>query len=168
MSHPANRRAPTPRQKKLIHWGANALGYDRDAYEGLLYGVTGKTSTLEMTAAEAKEVISEIERRFAQRGEKPPWRRPPAIKGRRPNPGFRFSPRWLRVRPATCTATQHQLTIIRDRWQTLGRLGYYDPDKAQAALDAFLARRFGVGSIHDLDSAAARGVVKALIEMTER
>ena len=164
-----NKPTATKRQKKLIHWGKGLMGLDDDAYQALLWGQTEKTSTLDMTPKEGAKVLAEIERRMKEKGIPIPWKG-----GRRPRPKWR--PNWLRIYPATVnvgltevpSASEGQRAIIRDRWLVLGRKGYYQPGREQAALDGFLEKRFSVPSVNHLTRATAKGVVKTLIEMTER
>lgn len=164
-----NRPSTTKGQKKLIHWGANLLGLDDDAYRGLLWGVTGKASTLEITPKKAAKVLVEIERRMREKKIRIPW------KARRRS-WSKWSPTWLRIYPATVnvgltdvpSASERQRAIIRDRWLILGRKGFYEPGQEQAALDGFLMKRFSVPSVNHLTRPVAKGVVKTLIEMTER
>ena len=164
-----NKPSATKGQKKLIHWGKNLLSLDDDAYRGLLWGVTGKASTLEITPKEAAKVLAEIERRMKENGVSIPWKA-----RRRSRPKWR--PTWLRIYPATVnvgltdvpSASERQRAIIRDRWLILGRKGFYQPGQEQAALDGFLMKRFSVPSVNHLTRPVAKGVVKTLIEMTER
>ena len=161
----------TKRQKTLIHWGAGKLGLDDDAYRGLLWGVTGKASTLDITPKEAAAVLAEMERRMREKGIPIPWKG-----GRKRKPKAAWSPDWLRVFPASVnvggrpvdSASWKQREIIRDRWLVLGQRGYYKEGQEQAALDGFLMKRFNVPSINHLTMTTAKGVVKTLIEMTER
>ena len=161
----------TKRQKKLIHWGAGKLNLDDDAYRGLLWGVTGKASTLDITPREAAAVLAEMERRMREKEISIPWKG-----GRRRKPNLAWKPSWLTVFPASVlvggcpvdAASHKQREIIRDRWLVLGRRGYYEQGREQAALDGFLMRRFSVPSINHLTMTTAKGVVKTMIEMTER
>ncbi len=161
----------TGRQKKLIHWGAGKLGLDEDAYQGLLWGVTGRTSTLEITPTQAAAVLAEIERRMREKGLPIPWKG-----GRKRRPKAAWSPDWLQVFPVSVlvggrpvdSASWKQREIIRDRWLVLGQRGYYKEGQEQAALDGFLMKRFDVPSMNHLARSVAKGVVKTMMEMTER
>ena len=161
----------TGRQKKLIHWGAGKLGLDDDAYRGLLWGVTGKASTLDITPKEAAAVLAEIERRMRERGVPIPWRG-----GRKRKPNLAWKPSWLTVFPASVnvggrhvpSASWKQREVIRDRWLIMGQKGYFERGQEESALEGFLMKRFSVPSVNHLARPVAKGVVKTLIEMTER
>lgn len=175
MTKPArktNRPEATKWQKKQIHWAAAKLGYDDEARQAMCWGVTGKWSTTEMTPTEAAQVVRECVSRLKAAGLPIPWRTPsPTKPGRKPNPRFTWEPDWLKVREvrAKSMASYDQLVIIRDRWVTLGRRGFYDPAKPQEALDGFLRKRFGLEkSIQDLDTFSARKIISVLMEMTDR
>lgn len=159
----------TKAQKKRIHWGASALGLDEDTRRDLCARETGQRSTLKMSYNEARAVIQALEERFEAIGQRPPWRRPRPVKpGRTVAPDLQWEPGWLKVRPASCSASQAQLEIIRDRWLALARRGYCRPDKLQEALDGWLKSRFRIDGIHDLRCDQAKGVVRAVIAMEER
>lgn len=50
------------KQIRLIHVAKRELGLSDDEYRDLLYAVTGKRSSKDLTAAEAKEVVATLER----------------------------------------------------------------------------------------------------------
>ncbi|HUU56380.1 MAG TPA: regulatory protein GemA [bacterium] len=60
------------KQIRVIHVAKRELGLDDDQYRDLLYAVTGKRSSKDLTAAETKEVVATLERLgFKPQGPRP-------------------------------------------------------------------------------------------------
>ncbi|MBW2617549.1 MAG: regulatory protein GemA [Deltaproteobacteria bacterium] len=157
---------PTARQKKLIHWAASLLGLDEDARRAVCWGVCNKTSTLEMSRAEAARVIAEMEKRLRAAGKEIPW-----AGGGGATPSRDGYPESLKVlgqrRGMASQAQIGKIWGLWSRWRS-------QPGRREAgsddlkALNGFLHSRFRVSDVRFLDRRRAMTVIEALVEMVGR
>jgi hypothetical protein len=123
---------------QLIHVGRSTLGWDGEAYQAFLGGVTGKESAADMTEKELEKVLREMRRVGF------------AVKPRRVNPDERGR------------ATLAQLEYIKGMWAVCAR------NKSDAALLAFVKRIATADALRFLDVDSARKVILALRDMTAK
>jgi phage gp16-like protein len=131
-----------PHRKKLIqliHVGKGKLGLDREAYEAILEGVAGKTSSADMDERELRAVLAAMRRAGFNGGKK------------------------LQVRPGEAPlCSKEKLYYIKGLWELAAR------NKTEKALAAFVRRIAHVDDIRFLDDRAATKVILALREIARK
>ena len=123
---------------RLIHVGRQKVGLDEEAYRALLAGITGKTSSTELTITELEAVLK-------------------AIKGL----GFQVKKMPLKGEEIG-RATAEQLAYIKGLWERCARI------KTEAALNSFIKRITGVPYLRWLDRKTAQKIILAVRDMAAR
>lgn len=133
-----------PRRAKLIqliHVGKAKLGLDRDDYEALLFGATGKRSSADMTLSELRSVLAGMRAAGFAGAE---GKRLPARPGEAP------------------LCSDEQIYYIKGLWELASRT------KTEAALNKFVKRIAHVDDIRFLDGRAAQRVTLALRDIARK
>lgn len=126
---------------QLVHVGKSKLGLDRDAYEALLFGATGKRSSTDMTLSELRAVLAGMRTAgFAGADGK----RLPARPGEAP------------------LCSEEQLYYIKGLWELAAR------NKTEQALKSFVKRIAHVDDLRFLDGRAAARVILALRDIARK
>lgn len=141
----------TPAQIKKVHALKNALGLDDDTYRQVLRSSLQASSSKDLTAGQAEQLIEDLEGKAVAAGV---WERKPYSQGYK----------HLSGRPGM--ATGRQLRMIQGIWAEVSR--QRDPQRRARALRSFLEKIAKVTDLRFLDSEGASKVINALKTMQER
>ena len=117
---------------RLIHVGKQKTGLTEEAYRALLEGITGKTSSTELTIAELEAVLKALK-----------------------SLGFQVKKMPLKEEEVG-RATAEQIDYIKGLWELSARV------KTEAALNRFIKRITGVPYLRWLDVKTAQKVILAV------
>lgn len=117
---------------RLIHVGRQKVGLDEEAYRALLAGITGKTSSTELTITELEAVLKALK-----------------------SLGFQVKKMTARAEEVG-RATAEQIQYIKGLWELSARV------KTEAALNRFIKRITGVPYLRWLDVKTAQKVILAV------
>ena len=123
---------------RLIHVGRQKVGLDEEAYRALLAGITGKTSSTELTITELEAVLKAFKR-------------------------LGFQVKKMAATPDEVgRATADQIDYIKGLWELSARV------KTEAALNSFIKRITGVPYLRWLDRKTAQKIILAVRDMAAR
>ena len=117
---------------RLIHVAKQKVGLTEEEYRALLAGITGKTSSTELTITELEAVLKAFKRL-----------------------GFQLK-KMAATPDEVGRATADQIDYIKGLWELSARV------KTEAALNAFIKRITGVPYLRWLDKQAAQKVILAV------